>query len=497
MSSGYWEWQNEHGAWNAYDSTTQSILNNASGSTTIRAPNGQKYFVDLQNKYQENTRFQTRRPIRFVSSSGGGFLNGMFGSGSGASPVPPPPQSFPQWPCPNCTFINNGSELNCQICLVGVNPKSMEILQAQYGASSPSPKPAHPKRKRHKKVPQPKPAPAPPSGGFFGFGGGFGGFNPFGYSGSEQEEEVESSGPKFVDPRALKEQNAKEEKARIRKEKTSGERKSRQLLVLLKGNMSEQQCWQLLQELFEEAPKPETEIPEQREAFDMCQVCFADEPNAKMINCGHQNCCTDCLGQHMRIKIESDDVIPWICCPFPDCRAKIDPEHFKLLDSKKVFEFCRIQLCKALQRNSMWVNCKKECNYGFLVEDDGKYRMTCDNCGKKQTVCRAADQDDSIKEMLKSGAIRKCPKCSELTMKDKGLCNIINCGKCNVWWNWKTYETGNSQREMKQRARMNGSLWEPGELQYQQRLQRENPQAFKDLLERNGIKYDPNYIRGR
>lgn len=33
--------------------------------------------------------------------------------------------------------------------------------------------------------------------------------------------------------------------------------------------------------------------------------------------------------------------------------------------------------------------------------------------------------------------------------------------------------------------------WEPGELRYQQNLQRKDPAAFKALLERNGIKYDP------
>jgi hypothetical protein len=35
-----------------------------------------------------------------------------------------------------------------------------------------------------------------------------------------------------------------------------------------------------------------------------------------------------------------------------------------------------------------------------------------------------------------------------------------------------------------------------GELRYQQDLERSDPKAFKALLERNGIKYDPNYIRG-
>merc|ERR1719499_1159537 len=103
--------------------------------------------------------------------------------------------------------------------------------------------------------------------------------------------------------------------------------------------------------------------------------------------------------------------------------------------------------------------------------------------------------DDSIQAMIKDGTMRKCPKCQTLTMKDKGLCNIINCNNCGVWWNWRTRETGNSQREMKQRARQRGTLWEPGELAYQQNLQRHHPEQFRQLLERNGIKYDPNYVR--
>jgi len=494
MSSGHWEWQDERGNWNAYDTSTQSILKKASGSTTIYAPNGHAYLVNLTQQYQENTRFQTRRPIRFVSSgSNSSFLSGLFGSSSGAAPAPPPGASIPQWACDKCTFINNGTDTNCGVCGLGVNPKAAELLMAQYGGASPSPPPPAPAPKRRKKYKAPVAPPAPPSGGgFFGMASSFSM-----WGGDDQEEEVESSGPRFVDPKELEKKKAKEEKKRIRKEKTDGERQARQLLVILKKKIREDECWNLLQELYGLAPDPTTEIPIQKEEFDMCQVCFADAPDAKMLNCGHQNCCNDCLIRHMQIKIKDDDIIPWICCPFPDCRAKIAPQHFKLLDAKQVAEFCRIQLSKALQRNSMWVNCKKEsCHYGFLVEDKEKHKMKCEICGKKQTVCRAADQDDGIKEMLKNGTIRKCPKCAELTMKDKGLCNIINCGRCNIWWNWRTRETGNSQKEMKHAARQRGTLWEPGELRYQQQLERSNPAEFKALLERNGIKYDPSYRRG-
>ena len=43
---------------------------------------------------------------------------------------------------------------------------------------------------------------------------------------------------------------------------------------------------------------------------------------------------------------------------------------------------------------------------------------------------------------------------------------------------------------------MNGTMWEPGELHYQLKLQREDPEAFKQLLKRNGIEFNPNYVRG-
>ena len=65
-----------------------------------------------------------------------------------------------------------------------------------------------------------------------------------------------------------------------------------------------------------------------------------------------------------------------------------------------------------------------------------------------------------------------------------------------MWWNWRTRETGKSGSELKQRARSMGTLWEAGELHYQMALEQSDPAAFKALLERNGMEYDPNYRRG-
>jgi hypothetical protein len=81
------------------------------------------------------------------------------------------------------------------------------------------------------------------------------------------------------------------------------------------------------------------------------------------------------------------------------------------------------------------------------------------------------------------------PKCRHLTLKEKGVCNVLQCAKCGVWWNWRSKETGKDSATLKQKARMSGSLWEPGELQFQQRLEQTDPAAFKALLERNGGKY--------
>jgi hypothetical protein len=73
---------------------------------------------------------------------------------------------------------------------------------------------------------------------------------------------------------------------------------------------------------------------------------------------------------------------------------------------------------------------------------------------------------------------------------------VINCEQCGVWWNWRSGETGRSSKELKDKARARGTLWEPGELSFQQNLQQSDPAAFKSLLERNGMAFDPNYRRG-
>jgi len=127
----------------------------------------------------------------------------------------------------------------------------------------------------------------------------------------------------------------------------------------------------------------------------------------------------------------------------------------------------------------------------------GHYLDTCAVCEKEQKVEKKKEElDDEFKKMITEGKLRTCPKCNHLTMKEYGVCNVIECMKCAIWWNWKTRETGRSSRELKEKARGNGTLWEAGELAYQQKLEQSNPEEFKRLLERSGIQYNPNYVRG-
>jgi len=150
------------------------------------------------------------------------------------------------------------------------------------------------------------------------------------------------------------------------------------------------------------------------------------------------------------------------------------------------------------------------CPFGFVVTpalQRGAATRTsdklkkCELCGLLQIVvgksaAAAVKHDDAMQAMIESGALRPCPQCTALNMKDYGLCNVLQCHACQIWWNWESRATGSSSQQLKDLARRTGTMWMPGELQYQQKLQREDPTAFKDLLARNGIEYNPNYIRG-
>jgi len=74
--------------------------------------------------------------------------------------------------------------------------------------------------------------------------------------------------------------------------------------------------------------------------------------------------------------------------------------------------------------------------YGFTEYQtfEGKKAVTCDVCYMEQEITRDKGADEGFYEMVKAGTIRLCPMCDHPHMKDKGMCNIMQCPKCSIWW---------------------------------------------------------------
>ncbi|CAF1219988.1 unnamed protein product [Didymodactylos carnosus] len=252
--------------------------------------------------------------------------------------------------------------------------------------------------------------------------------------------------------------------------------------------------------------KPDLHQPLGQLLFNTCQICLdsQSQPLVEMTTCGHRMICRSCYQQYLSVRIRDGEVMPWLPCPGEVCPIPLSCQnliHDGQLSVEQLLEFCQVYMNKKLNRNGNFVQCKTQsCLGGFLQFGEPKTeKVKCQVCNQKQTIEKGkdGDLDDEFKKMVQKGLLRECPSCKQLTMKEKGLCNVIECCKCSVWWNWSTREMGHDGRDLKERARMNGTLWEPGELAYQQDLQRRNPEEFKALLARNGIQYDPNYVRGR
>eukprot|EP00484_Ammonia_sp_Unknown_P013879 CAMPEP_0197072292 /NCGR_PEP_ID=MMETSP1384-20130603/210024_1 /TAXON_ID=29189 /ORGANISM="Ammonia sp." /LENGTH=626 /DNA_ID=CAMNT_0042511109 /DNA_START=64 /DNA_END=1944 /DNA_ORIENTATION=- len=251
-----------------------------------------------------------------------------------------------------------------------------------------------------------------------------------------------------------------------------------------------------------------------------CKVCYCstnDDDTLRLVAmntyCSHCMICEACLRRYLSIAIKDDqNILPWLLCPAQDCKA---PIHVELLLAYvgvgELSAFALSFLNKHLQRTKYWLECPDskdvKCKFGWIMmdEDQQETELRCAACGcvhkleaeeKRDGDNGHASKNDGFRELLEAGLMRECPECSYPAMKDYGLCNVMQCGKCGVYWNWRTRQTGSTSNEVKQKARAEGSLWEPGELSYQQDLEDHDLPQFIALLQRNGIRYDPNYRRG-
>ena len=256
-----------------------------------------------------------------------------------------------------------------------------------------------------------------------------------------------------------------------------------------------------------------------------CRICFCEfHPNsttdcqAPMTNCPHTTMCQSCALEYVRIRIRDAEVMPWIPCADEKCKVPIHAKDICSYPGMTAYELYKLSatlLTKYLARSDNWAPCANEkCSFGFVCAESGMQK--CRACGRQQMVTRkpravsgsassssaargnssSQNLDPVFQQMIQQGTMRPCPKCGELTIKEYGICNVIECARCGIWWNWRTRETGQSSTDLKNKARTAGTLWEGGELAYQLELERNNPEEFKRFLSRNGIVYNPNYVRG-
>ena len=60
----------------------------------------------------------------------------------------------------------------------------------------------------------------------------------------------------------------------------------------------------------------------------------------------------------------------------------------------------------------------------------------------------AGEKDEALEQMVRDGTLRGCPQCGMLTMKEYGICNVIQCERCSIWWNWRSKEASHTDCAM-------------------------------------------------
>ena len=191
-----------------------------------------------------------------------------------------------------------------------------------------------------------------------------------------------------------------------------------------------------------------------------CESCtdIINDNNRVLLNC-HGNVCYNCFKQWITIKIKDNDIMNGIKCPGSECPYIIplyiyfDKKLNMTLDL--LYQFCIHYCGNQLKRNENFVFCQntKKCQFGFLLKwTDNEIDRKCEYCqylNKKIKRKDAGKLTGYFADMEQSGEVKRCPVCKHPHMKDYGLCNVLKCGNCMIWWNWKTYEYDKSQKALK------------------------------------------------
>ena len=195
--------------------------------------------------------------------------------------------------------------------------------------------------------------------------------------------------------------------------------------------------------------KPKEELIE-------CEICnekFLVNKRNKVEKCGHAFC-SGCWYDSLSVKIK-ENKLPSIKCLKYECQEKLtDIFIINLLKSdinliKKYKQYklelevindpnkklCPYPNCDSYlelkEINNKEVTCKNNHTFWFICLKKPHGKLPCDN-----------KLDKSIAKYAKNNFVKKCPKCSIITEKNRG-CNHITCSKCGFQWCWLCNEEYN------------------------------------------------------
>ena len=192
--------------------------------------------------------------------------------------------------------------------------------------------------------------------------------------------------------------------------------------------------------------KNKIKLKEEKIECIICNELFIVNKKNKVQKCGHAFCC-GCWYDALSVKINQNK-LPSIKCLEYECKEKLTDEFIiNLLKSdqnliKKYKQYkleleiitnpnkklCPFPNCDSYlelkQLRNKEVKCKNNHSFCFICLKKPHGKLPCNN-----------NLDKSIVEYATNNFVKKCPKCSIITEKNKG-CNHITCSKCGYQWCW-------------------------------------------------------------
>ena len=186
---------------------------------------------------------------------------------------------------------------------------------------------------------------------------------------------------------------------------------------------------------------------EEKKECPICEELFIVNNLNKVEKCGHAFC-PECWYDSLSIKIKENKLSSIKCLDY-NCKEILSDDFIiNLLNSdtnliKKYNQYkLELEIIKDPNKKLCpYPNCDSYLELKEIMEKN----VTCKNnhtfcfiCLKKphgNLPCNNDNLDKSMIEYATNNFVKKCPKCSIITEKNKG-CNHITCTKCGYQWCW-------------------------------------------------------------